>query len=177
MGERFHHRRPQQGRAHSPSGGTLVRDPRNGEAVEPHVKISPVAPLSWPGEVVDGALWLLTCVPRKTTLRNLGGEPDKVIETLLDAFEQLHATDEEKEGAIHFLNVHDKAPDKMLAEAIQKGFQVGERVAPPGATSGRGLPPKPEAWGGLPQVANQPGGHQLAAPRGGGRAAVGTHKH
>ena len=53
----------------------------------PHVKISPVAPLSWPGEVVDGALWLLTRVPRKTTLRNLGGEPDKVIETLLDASE------------------------------------------------------------------------------------------
>ena len=53
----------------------------------PHVKISPVAPLSWPGEVVDGALWLLTRAPRKTTLHNLGGEPDKVIETLLDAFE------------------------------------------------------------------------------------------
>ena len=55
--------------------------------MEPHVKISPVAPLSWPGEVVDGALWLLMGVPRKTTLRNLGSEPNKVIETLLSAFE------------------------------------------------------------------------------------------
>ena len=118
VGERFHHRRPQQGRARSPSGGTFVRDARNGEAVEPQVKISPVAPLSWPGEVVDGALWLLTSVPRKTTLRNLGGEPDKVIETLLDAFDKLHTTDEEKEGAIQFINAHDRVPDKILAEAM-----------------------------------------------------------
>ena len=89
------------------------------------MKLPLVKTLSWPVDIVDAVIFLLTGLSRRTSLRSLGETQEQVAETLTEAFISRMPNPQDRHDLISGIIENAENHENLLEWALEGGFQAG----------------------------------------------------